>query len=241
MRKKRRKVQKLPKKARKTNKKTAKKRGRRKILKEKRSVEKTGRNKKEKKVIIKVKKIVLSKIRTEGKRSPLQEANDDKLGMAPSRRPVVAIDLTSKVKKQPPKAKKRSFTAKEKKFFRELLESLRDRIQVQVNKLKNEAITHDNEVTSEDDGTEDFDKQFALSIASSENEALQYALEALKKLEENTYGLCENCGGFIEISRLKALPFAKTCIVCQSESEKNKARNKPFSSLTRISSIMPDE
>jgi DnaK suppressor protein len=42
---------------------------------------------------------------------------------------------------------------------------------------------------------------------------------ALGKLEEGTYGQCENCGEIIGFGRLKASPFATLCISCKEEQE----------------------
>jgi len=192
-----------------------------------------------KKPVIKVKKIVFSK-KSRGKRVSAGSRDVlDKSGHNMVKRPIVAIDLTAKAMKTK-RAKKRKFSAKDKKFFKELLESIRDKINVQVSKLKSEALAHSDDVVSEDDGTEGFDKQFALSIASSENEALLYVHNALKRLENNEYGICEHCGGFIELARLKALPFATTCIICQSEMEKNRMRVSSTPS-ERVTTIMPEE
>lgn len=42
---------------------------------------------------------------------------------------------------------------------------------------------------------------------------------ALRRLDEGTYGVCEDCGGEIGEARLKALPFARRCIACQEQAE----------------------
>ena len=47
---------------------------------------------------------------------------------------------------------------------------------------------------------------------------------ALEKIEEGTYGLCESCSEPISRKRLKALPFARLCIACKQEEERNIAR-----------------
>jgi len=44
--------------------------------------------------------------------------------------------------------------------------------------------------------------------------------DALEKIEEDTYGLCEECGCEIPKKRLTVLPFARCCIECQSEMER---------------------
>lgn len=43
--------------------------------------------------------------------------------------------------------------------------------------------------------------------------------EALEKLHQGTYGICESCGGPIRAERLDALPYATRCITCQRQDE----------------------
>ena len=45
--------------------------------------------------------------------------------------------------------------------------------------------------------------------------------EALEKLNEGTYGICESCGDPIHAERLEALPYATRCITCQREDERH--------------------
>ena len=44
--------------------------------------------------------------------------------------------------------------------------------------------------------------------------------DAIDRIEENTYGLCEECGIKIPKARLKVLPFAKFCVECQEKNER---------------------
>jgi RNA polymerase-binding protein DksA len=73
-----------------------------------------------------------------------------------------------------------------------------------------------------DAGTDTFDREFALNLASNQQEFLYQIDEALKRIEEKSFGVCEACEKDIPLKRLKALPFAKLCIKCQEEEEKNK-------------------
>jgi RNA polymerase-binding transcription factor DksA len=75
-----------------------------------------------------------------------------------------------------------------------------------------------------DAGTDTFDREFALSLVSNEQEALYEIEEALKRLDQNTYGICGNCEKPILKARLEAVPFARLCVSCQSEIEKNGRR-----------------
>ncbi len=71
-----------------------------------------------------------------------------------------------------------------------------------------------------DAGSEDFDRDFALSLISSEQEGLYEIEEALKRLEDGSFGTCEMCEKGIRKARLKAVPFARFCIDCQANVEK---------------------
>jgi DnaK suppressor protein len=42
---------------------------------------------------------------------------------------------------------------------------------------------------------------------------------ALRRIEEGTYGICENCGNAIPVERLRAMPQAKLCVRCQTENK----------------------
>ena len=78
-----------------------------------------------------------------------------------------------------------------------------------------------------DAGTDNFDREFALSLVSNEQEALYEIEEALKRLEHSTYGVCGNCEKNIMKARLEAVPFARLCVNCQSEIEKDHRRPAP--------------
>jgi RNA polymerase-binding transcription factor DksA len=110
--------------------------------------------------------------------------------------------------------------AKDRKRIRDMLLALRDDLSGQVSTLKHDSLRRDDEVNNVEDGTDAFERQFALSLASSEQEAVGQINEALRQLEEGTYGACEQCQSLIEKARLEALPFVKTCITCQSAIEK---------------------
>jgi len=73
-----------------------------------------------------------------------------------------------------------------------------------------------------DVATDNYEREFSLGIASSEREILYDINEALKRVEDNCYGSCLECGKPITKKRLKAVPHAKHCIKCQSELERRK-------------------
>jgi DnaK suppressor protein len=71
-----------------------------------------------------------------------------------------------------------------------------------------------------DMATDNYDRDFNFSLASSEREVLKKIDEALICLDDGSYGTCELCGCKISVERLKALPFATKCIPCKEKEEK---------------------
>jgi DnaK suppressor protein len=90
-----------------------------------------------------------------------------------------------------------------------------------------------------DAGTDNFDREFALSLVSSEQEAIYEIEEALKRLEASTYGLCEMCEKQVRKERLEAVPFARLCIHCQANVEKD--RRRPAQAATVFSETAEGE
>ena len=109
--------------------------------------------------------------------------------------------------------------------LRDALLTMRQRLTQQVAALKSESLHREDRVNIEEDGTDAFDRQFALELASSESESLFEIDEALRRIEDGSYGQCEECDGRVEKPRLKALPFVRRCIACQSKSEQGGRRH----------------
>lgn len=65
-----------------------------------------------------------------------------------------------------------------------------------------------------DQGTENYQREFASQLKSIESEALREIDEALNRIAKGTYGLCEECGEPIPIARLEVVPFARLCMKC---------------------------
>ena len=71
-----------------------------------------------------------------------------------------------------------------------------------------------------DVATDTYDRDFSLGLASNSRELLYELDDALKKIEDASFGICENCKVFIARSRLKAVPSARLCVKCQEKKEK---------------------
>lgn len=70
-----------------------------------------------------------------------------------------------------------------------------------------------------DMASDDYEREFSLGRASDEQETLYSIDEAMKRVEDGTYGLCIQCGKAIPKKRLKAVPHTSLCIDCQKGNE----------------------
>jgi RNA polymerase-binding transcription factor DksA len=78
-----------------------------------------------------------------------------------------------------------------------------------------------------DAGSDAYEKDFALSLLSQEQDALYEIEEALKRIENGTYGVCEMSNKAIPHARLEAIPFARFTVECQQQLEKeNRGRRR---------------
>jgi RNA polymerase-binding protein DksA len=71
-----------------------------------------------------------------------------------------------------------------------------------------------------DVATDTYDREFSMGIASNERKVIYELDDALKRIEEGTFGICEECEGSISKNRLKAVPYARCCVKCQEKKEK---------------------
>ena len=71
-----------------------------------------------------------------------------------------------------------------------------------------------------DVATDAYDREFSLGLASNEQNSLYELDDALKKIDEGTFGICEECNSLITKIRLKAVPYARLCVKCQKKKEK---------------------
>lgn len=115
------------------------------------------------------------------------------------------------------------------KVYRERLIALRARLRGDVVQMADAAL---NQRRSEangdlssmpihmaDMGTDNFEQEFTLSLMESEGAALEQIEAALERIEDGTYGECEECGGRIPKKRLDAIPYASMCVKCAAAVE----------------------
>jgi len=73
-----------------------------------------------------------------------------------------------------------------------------------------------------DEAANIYNKQVLLSLNENERMRLQEVDESLDRIENGTYGICEECGGPISLKRLEVRPVAKYCVPCKTKLEKGK-------------------
>jgi DnaK suppressor protein len=92
-----------------------------------------------------------------------------------------------------------------------------------------------------DAGSDAYDRDFALSLLSQEQDALYEIDQALKRIELGTYGVCEMSGKHILRARLEAIPFARFTVECQSQLEKQSKASRVRQSVTSLFGLTDEE
>ncbi len=142
-------------------------------------------------------------------------------------------------RKAKPKPIKTPYSRKELNQFRQQLLGMRDQMSGQISALKNESLNRRDKIITEEDGTDTFDRDFALNLASSEQDAVFEIDEALRRIEQKTYGICEISGAPINRERLDAIPYVRLSVRAQEQIEKGigRARMKSDRGLLGIERI----
>jgi RNA polymerase-binding transcription factor DksA len=110
------------------------------------------------------------------------------------------------------------------KYYATLID-LRERLVAQMNGLAKESAEElpGYSLHMADSGTDNFDRDFALSLLSSDQDAVYEIEEALKRIEKNTYGICELTGKQIPRARLEAIPWTRFTVEAQAQLERDGA------------------
>ena len=124
--------------------------------------------------------------------------------------------------------------------YYDCLRELRDQLMRQRNGLAKESAQEmaGYSLHMADSGTDNFDRDFALSLLSSDQDAIYEIEEALKRIEKDTYGVCELTGKPIPRSRLEAIPWTRFTIQAQAQLEREGAlRQRRLGALGTVDSV----
>src|SRR3974390_2576958 len=125
------------------------------------------------------------------------------------------------------------------KFYQRLLE-LRDQLTRQMDGLAKESAQEmaGYSLHMADSGTDNFDRDFALSLLSSDQDAVYEIEEALKRIEKNTYGICESPGNPNPKARLEAIPWTRFTVQAQAQLERDGAlRQRRLGALGTVDAV----
>ena len=137
---------------------------------------------------------------------------------------------TVRLKKLSPNRKKMNSRqlARIRALLKKKQRQISDHMQTELSELEAPERSHSGdleEIASDTDGAESLCE--IMDIEASQIGQIQ---TALKKIEEGTYGVCEDCGGDIAKARIEALPFASQCIECKRKAETAGETPSPYSS-----------
>ncbi|MBI5773887.1 MAG: TraR/DksA C4-type zinc finger protein [Verrucomicrobia bacterium] len=121
--------------------------------------------------------------------------------------------------------------------YHETLLDLREKLRQQMNGLAKESAEEmaSYSLHMADSGTDNFDRDFALSLLSSDQDAVYEIEEALKRIEKLTYGVCELTGKSIPKARLEAIPWTRFTVEAQAQLEREGAlRQKRLAALGTV-------
>jgi DnaK suppressor protein len=124
------------------------------------------------------------------------------------------------------------------KYYVTLMD-LRERLVAQMNGLAKESAEEMSSYSLHmaDSGTDNFDRDFALSLLSSDQDAMYEIEEALKRIEKSTYGICELTGKQIPRARLEAIPWTRFTVEAQAQLERDGAlRQRRLGALGSVDS-----
>ena len=128
---------------------------------------------------------------------------------------------------------KKKYNKKDLTVFKKLILKVKDGITSDIQNIAEETLKKTPKESSgdisgysyhmADVATDNYDREFSMSLASNERKFLYELDDALKKIEEGTFGVCEVCKELITKTRLRAVPYARQCVKCQEKKEKNKS------------------
>ncbi len=119
--------------------------------------------------------------------------------------------------------------AAELKVFKTTLEAMRSRLRGDVSTMADAALRKTRSEASgdlssmpihmADIGSDAYEQEFTLSLMANEEDTLAMVEQALQRIRDRKFGVCEECESVISKKRLEAIPFASLCIRCAEKQE----------------------
>jgi DnaK suppressor protein len=140
-----------------------------------------------------------------------------------ARRPVKSKKVSAE-KKKPKISAKKGYSKSDLQQFKQIILDKRKEILEELESLKStmmDVTTGQYEIENStyslhmEQGTDAMEREKTFLFASREGKFLNYLDDALKRIENGTYGFCTECGNLIDRERLEAVPHAHQCINCK--------------------------
>ena len=116
------------------------------------------------------------------------------------------------------------------KIYKERLLALRARLRGDVTRMADSALSKSRTeahgdlssmpIHMADIGSDNFEQEFTLILMASEGDTLKLIGASLERVEEGTYGQCDECGGTIPKTRLNAIPYTPHCVRCAANAQR---------------------
>ncbi|HWR83434.1 MAG TPA: TraR/DksA C4-type zinc finger protein [Candidatus Deferrimicrobium sp.] len=110
---------------------------------------------------------------------------------------------------------------KKKALLEEMAATLKDRVSTTIRESTGDISSYSYHMA--DQGTDAMERELAFMFASKSGRLVYHIDEAMKRIQDGTYGKCQKCGKQISAARLEAVPHARLCIDCKSAEEEAKA------------------
>ena len=109
--------------------------------------------------------------------------------------------------------------------FRKILNDKRDRLLAEAKRTLDQemVIEADERMDEVDQASSEYMQAFSFRLRGRERFLLSKIEHAIRKMDDNTFGLCEECEEPISLKRLQARPEAQLCIQCKEAQEKEEA------------------
>lgn len=159
----------------------------------------------------KTEKKIKNRIRKPVESSDIKRKSTASLGTVKNKPQVISAN---KKKSQPKSRLKAQIKDLLFKMRKELIEDVSQSIKIESDHLRFDVGDFYDHATS------DRARELSLMLTDRERQKLIQIDEALKKIEEGSYGICESCGDEIDEERLIAMPFAKLCLSCKIDLER---------------------
>ena len=132
--------------------------------------------------------------------------------------------MATKIDPEKEKKQRRDFLKQAKEMLAEtkwqLMKEMQGRVKEETEGVKDEGRD------TYDLASDERDREINFILNDREREKLVAVDDALQRIRDKTYGICESCEGEIQLGRLKILPFTRLCVKCQEENEKEAKRQK---------------